>query len=60
MPIVEGVIAAHPNEVERYRNGQTGVLGFLMGQVMKQAAQGGGKPNPKLISVIVGETLGGA
>ncbi len=57
-PIVEGVLAAHPNEVERYRAGQTGVLGFLVAQVMKQAAQGGGKPNPKLVSAMLGEKLG--
>jgi glutaminyl-tRNA synthetase len=57
-PVVEGVIAAHPNEVERYRKGQTGVLGFLLAQVMKQgAAQGGGKPNPKLVSAMLRERL---
>ncbi len=53
LPIVQGVLAAHPDEVERYRAGQTGVLGFLMAQVMKQAAQGGGKPNPKLVNAIL-------
>ncbi|HEX7180804.1 MAG TPA: Asp-tRNA(Asn)/Glu-tRNA(Gln) amidotransferase GatCAB subunit B, partial [Thermoanaerobaculia bacterium] len=58
LPLIDGVIAAHPVEVERYRSGQTGKLGFLIGQVMKQAAQGGGKPNPKLISVMVTEKLG--
>lgn len=58
LPIVEGVLAAHPAEVERYRKGQTGILGFLLAQVMKQAAaQGGGKPNPKLINVMMTETL---
>ena len=58
MPIVENVIAAHPKEVERYRSGQTGVLGFLMAQVMKQAAQGGGgKPNPKLVNALLTQAL---
>jgi glutaminyl-tRNA synthetase len=56
-PIIEGVLAAHTTEVERYRSGQTGVRGFLIAQVMKQAAEGGGKPNPKLISVLLGEAL---
>jgi glutaminyl-tRNA synthetase len=58
LPIVQGVLAAHPAEVERYRNGKTGVLGFLVAQVMKQASQGGGKPNPKLVNVMVTRELG--
>jgi glutaminyl-tRNA synthetase len=56
-PIVEGVLTAHPTEVERYRAGQTGKLGFLIGQVMKQVGQSGVKANPKLISVMVMEKL---
>jgi glutaminyl-tRNA synthetase len=61
LPIIQGVIAAHPKEVERYRAGQTGVLGFLIAQVMKQAAQGGGgKPNPKLVNAMLTGELGGA
>jgi len=56
-PLVEQVIATHTAEVESYRKGQTGKLGFLIGQVVKQVAQGGGKPNPKLISVLVREKL---
>jgi len=36
-----------------------GVLGFLMAQVMKQAAQGGGgKPNPKLVNALLTGALG--
>jgi glutaminyl-tRNA synthetase len=58
LPVVEGVLAAHPNEVERYRGGQTGVLGFLVAQVMKQAGQGGARPNPKLVSAMLARELG--
>jgi glutaminyl-tRNA synthetase len=58
LPIVQGVIAAHHAEVERYRNGKSGVLGFLVAQVMKQAAQGGAKPNPKLVNVMLTRELG--
>ncbi|HVG10804.1 MAG TPA: hypothetical protein VNM67_24085 [Thermoanaerobaculia bacterium] len=58
LPVVQTVIAAHPKEVERYRSGQTGILGFLVGQVMKQGAQGGGNPNPKLVNVLVTGELG--
>ena len=61
LPVVQGVLAAHPKEVERYRAGQTGVLGFLIAQVMKQAAsQAGGKPNPKLVSLLLSGELGAA
>ncbi|HEY9422409.1 MAG TPA: hypothetical protein VIW92_13410 [Thermoanaerobaculia bacterium] len=56
-PVVESVLAAHPTEVERYRGGETGKLGFLIGQVVKQVSKSGGKPNPKLISVMVREKL---
>jgi glutaminyl-tRNA synthetase len=61
LPLVQTVLTAHPKEVERYRSGQTGILGFLIAQVMKQAAAGGrGKPNPKLVSLILTGELGGA
>jgi glutaminyl-tRNA synthetase len=57
LPVVEGVIAAHPAQVESYRNGKHGLLGFLIAQVVKQVAQGGGKANPKLIGVMLAERL---
>jgi glutaminyl-tRNA synthetase len=61
LPVVQAVLAAHPQEVERYRSGQTGILGFLVAQVMKQAAQGGVKPNPKLVNAMLrGELEGDA
>ena len=61
LPVLQGVLAAHPREVERYRSGQTGVLGFLVAQVMKQGAPAGGKPNPKLVNALLrGELEGDA
>jgi len=57
LPVILDVVAAHPSEVERYRGGQTGVLGFLVGQVMKQIAKVGGKANPKLVNAMLTETL---
>ena len=33
---MEGVIAAHPAQVEQYRGGKEGLLGFFVGQVMKE------------------------
>ncbi|HET9623701.1 MAG TPA: glutamine--tRNA ligase/YqeY domain fusion protein [Kofleriaceae bacterium] len=34
----DAVIAANPDKVAQYRAGKTGLLGFFVGQVMKQAA----------------------
>ncbi|MBW8878853.1 MAG: glutamine--tRNA ligase/YqeY domain fusion protein [Acidobacteria bacterium] len=59
LPIVQGVLAAHPTEVERYRSGKTGILGFLVAQVMKQAGPAG-KANPKLVNVLLTEKLSGS
>ena len=56
--VVRGVLAAHPAEVERYRGGKTGLLGFLVAQVIKQVAEGGGKANPKLVNVMLTRELG--
>jgi glutaminyl-tRNA synthetase len=57
LPVVRSVLAAHPAEVERYRSGKTGLLGFLVAQVMKQVAQGGGQANPKLINAVLTQEL---
>jgi glutaminyl-tRNA synthetase len=57
LPIVDRVLAAHPGQVDLYKKGKTGLLGFLIAQVMKQVAEGGGKASPKLISLLVTERL---
>ena len=44
--LVEDVIEANPGPVEKYRSGKTGVIGFLVGQVMQQSQ---GRANPKLV-----------
>ena len=46
LPVIDDVLAAHPTEVESYRNGKTGLLGFLIAQVMKQVGQGAARPTP--------------
>jgi glutaminyl-tRNA synthetase len=58
LPIIQSVLAAHPAQVESYRKGKLGLLGFLVAQVMKQVAQGGGKANPKLVNVMLTRELG--
>ncbi|MDX1590911.1 MAG: Asp-tRNA(Asn)/Glu-tRNA(Gln) amidotransferase subunit GatB [Balneolaceae bacterium] len=45
-PIIEQVIADNPDEVSRYRDGKRALIGFFIGQVMKQSK---GKANPKLV-----------
>ena len=43
--IVDGILADHPDEAARLRDGDMKVLGYLMGLVMKATA---GKADPKL------------
>jgi aspartyl-tRNA(Asn)/glutamyl-tRNA(Gln) amidotransferase subunit B len=56
-PIVEGVIAANAKTVAQYRAGKTGLLGFFVGQVMKQTQ---GRANPQLASQLLTQLLGPA
>jgi len=45
-PIVEQVVGANAAKAEEYRAGRTGLIGFFVGQVMRQT---GGKANPELV-----------
>src|SRR5262249_29381819 len=49
------VVEGNPKQVEQYRSGQTKVLGFFVGQVMKAT---GGKANPALVNEILRKLLG--
>ena len=51
---VAGVMEAHPDEVARYRQGETRLRGFFMGEVMKAS---GGKADPKEVNRILAERL---
>lgn len=53
-PFIDEVIAKFPAQVQEYKNGKTGILGFLVGQVMKAS---GGKANPKLVNQMMQEAL---
>jgi aspartyl-tRNA(Asn)/glutamyl-tRNA(Gln) amidotransferase subunit B len=53
-PLVEQVLAANPGQVEAYRGGKEGLLGFFVGQVMKET---GGRANPKLVNELLREKL---
>ena len=54
-PLVDQVIAANAGKADEYRAGKTGLLGFFVGQVMRQS---GGNANPTLVSDLVRERLG--
>jgi glutaminyl-tRNA synthetase len=53
-PAVDAVIAAHGAEAERYRGGESRLLGFFVGQTMKAT---GGKANPAQVRALVEERL---
>ena len=53
-PVVDAVLAANPGQVETYKRGKEGVLGFFVGQVMKET---GGKADPKVVNRILLEKL---
>jgi Asp-tRNA(Asn)/Glu-tRNA(Gln) amidotransferase B subunit len=53
-PVIDGVISANPAQVEQYRGGKEGLLGFFVGQVMKET---GGKADPRVVNERVREKL---
>jgi len=53
-PALDAVLAANPQQVETYRGGKEGVLGFLVGQVMKETQ---GKADPKVVNRLLREKL---
>ncbi len=53
---IDETLAAHPAEVERYRGGDTKLIGFFVGQVMKRSR---GKADPKGIQPLLMEKLSG-
>lgn len=52
--IVEKVLLENHKEVERYKSGQTQLLGFFVGQIMKETK---GVANPQIINKILREKL---
>jgi aspartyl-tRNA(Asn)/glutamyl-tRNA(Gln) amidotransferase subunit B len=54
--IADEVIAENPDAVEQFRGGKDGVIGFLLGQVMKKSK---GSANPKLAKELLRERLAG-
>lgn len=51
---IEQVIENNPKEIERFRNGEQQLIGFLMGQLMKTSK---GKADPKKANILLREKL---
>jgi aspartyl-tRNA(Asn)/glutamyl-tRNA(Gln) amidotransferase subunit B len=54
--LIDRIMAANPKELEAYRAGKTKLLGFFVGQVMKES---GGRAEPKLTNQILNQKLNG-
>jgi Asp-tRNA(Asn)/Glu-tRNA(Gln) amidotransferase B subunit len=53
---VDEVIAENPGPAEQFRGGKEGVIGFLVGQVMKKT---GGAANPQEAQRLLRDRLAG-
>ncbi len=56
VPIVERILASNSDQVAAYRNGKSGLLGFFVGQVMRETQ---GKADAKVVNDLVRERLDG-
>lgn len=54
--VIDEVLTAHPDELAKYRGGKTKLLGFFVGQVMKQTS---GRADPKLTNQLLKQKLDG-
>jgi aspartyl-tRNA(Asn)/glutamyl-tRNA(Gln) amidotransferase subunit B len=55
-PVIDAIIAANPGQVETYRGGKEGILGFFVGAVMRETQ---GKADPKVVNRLLQEKLKG-
>ena len=55
--VVARVVAANPDLAEKFRGGKRGVLGAMVGQVMRETR---GRANPKLVSDLLERAIGSA
>lgn len=54
LPIIDEIIAKNPDNVAKFKAGNTKLLGFFVGQVLKTT---GGKANPKVVNELVARKL---
>ncbi len=52
--VVDRVLEANPGQVEAYRGGKTGLMGFFVGQVMREM---GGQANPQVVNEVLKSKL---
>ena len=50
------ILVKHPKEVQDYKNGKDKLMGFFVGQIMKETQ---GKANPKVLNQILNKLLKG-
>ena len=55
-PLVQRILDANPSQVATYKGGKQGVLGFFVGQVMKETH---GKADPKVVNELLRAKLQG-
>jgi aspartyl-tRNA(Asn)/glutamyl-tRNA(Gln) amidotransferase subunit B len=53
--VVDAVLARNPSEVEKYKAGKKNLLGFFVGQAMKELK---GKGNPRALNGLFRKKLG--
>jgi len=54
LPIIDEIMEKNPDNVAKFKAGNTKLLGFFVGQVLKTT---GGKANPKVVNELVSEKL---
>lgn len=54
LALAKEILASWPDKVEAYKNGNKGMLGLFMGELMKKS---GGKANPKSASALIQKLL---
>jgi aspartyl-tRNA(Asn)/glutamyl-tRNA(Gln) amidotransferase subunit B len=53
-PVIDRILSEHASQVDAYRGGKEGLLGFFVGQVMRRT---GGKANPQVVNERLREKL---
>jgi aspartyl-tRNA(Asn)/glutamyl-tRNA(Gln) amidotransferase subunit B len=53
-PLVDRILEANPGQVAAYKGGKQGLLGFFVGQVMKETQ---GKADPKVVNELLRQKL---
>jgi aspartyl-tRNA(Asn)/glutamyl-tRNA(Gln) amidotransferase subunit B len=52
--IIDGILSKNPEAIERFRAGEAKLMGFFVGQVMKETK---GKANPKIVNELLQKKL---